>query len=101
MRTFWEWVLAASPYQSLTEGDEGRQAFIESQNASFKVFLQKLLDAKRIMDPRLEREARALVADESNSHFDYGRELLRIASAGRGRLGGGDVLQGATEAAGR
>jgi len=43
----------------------------------------------------------ALIADQTNSLFNYGQELVRIASSGRGRLSGGDVLQGATEAAGR
>jgi hypothetical protein len=40
-----------------------------------------------------------LIAGQAN--FNYGEELLRIASAGRGRLAGADALQGATEAAGR
>jgi hypothetical protein len=47
------------------------------------------------------QEAEALIADQSKSLFNYGQELLRIASAGRSRLAGGDALNGATEAAGR
>ena len=77
------------------------QAFIDSQDRSFKDFLRKLLDAKKITDRRLVQEAEALIADQSNSIFNYGTELLRTASAGRGRLAGADVLQAATEAAGR
>jgi hypothetical protein len=77
------------------------QAFIDSQDRSFKEFLRKLLDAKKIIDPQLVQEAETLIADHSNSIFDYGEELLRIAAAGRGRLSGADVLQAATEAAGR
>jgi hypothetical protein len=77
------------------------QGFIDSQNQSFKDFLRKLLDAKKITDRRLVQEAEALIADQSNSIFNYGTELLRTASAGRGRLAGADVLQAATEAAGR
>jgi hypothetical protein len=84
-----------------TGGDPGLQAFIMSQNRSFKEFLKTLLEARRITDPQLLQEARALIADQSNSIFNYGEELLRIASAGRGRLAGADALQGATEAAGR
>jgi len=86
---------------AFAEGDEGLQAFIGSQNASFKVFLRKLLDAKKITDPRLVQEAESLIADRANHLFNYGEELVRIASAGRGRLRGADALQGATEAAGR
>lgn len=85
----------------LIEGDEGLRAFIDSQNASFKTFLKQLLAAKKITDPRLVREAEALVADDSNELFNYGRELVRLASSGRGRLSGGDALHGATEAAGK
>jgi hypothetical protein len=81
--------------------DVGRQAFIDSQNWSFKGFLKELLQARKITDPQLVQEAQTLIADHSNSIFDYGEELLRIASAGRGRLAGADVLQAATEAAGR
>jgi hypothetical protein len=47
------------------------------------------------------QEAEALITDHSNSIFNYGTELLRIAAAGRSRLAGGDALDGATEAAGR
>jgi len=47
------------------------------------------------------QEAEALISDHSNSIFNYGTELLRIASGGRGRLAGGDTLHAATEAAGR
>jgi hypothetical protein len=103
MQTFWEWLVAIGPNLGLpiTEGDEGLQAFIVSQNQSFKDFLRKLLAAKKITDPRLEREALALIADHSNSLFNYGQELVQIASGGRGRLAGGDTLQAATEAAGR
>jgi hypothetical protein len=103
MRTFWEWLVAVAPNLGLTftEGDEGLQAFIVAQNQSFKDFLRKLLAAKKITDPRLVREAEALIADHSNSLFNYGQELVQIASAGRGRLAGGDTLQAATEAAGR
>jgi hypothetical protein len=81
--------------------DVGLQAFIDSQNWSFKDFLTKLLAAKKITDPQLVQEAETLIADDSNSIFNYGKELLRIASAGRGRLAGADALQGATEAAGK
>jgi hypothetical protein len=101
MRTFWEWLVAASPNLCFTEGDEGRLAFIESQNRSFKDFLHTLLEVGRITHPRLVREAEALIADQSNSLFNYGAELLKIASGGRGRLAGGDTLHAATEAAGR
>jgi hypothetical protein len=76
-------------------------AFIDSQNSSFKAFLRDLLDANKISDPRLVQEAETLIADQANQLFNYGGELLRVASAGRGRQGGGDALQGATEAAGR
>jgi hypothetical protein len=89
MRTFWQWM----------EGDEGRQAFIESQNRSFQAFLRQLLAARKISDPRLVQEAEALLADPSL--FDYGEELLKLAARGRGRLAGGDTLQAATEVAGR
>jgi hypothetical protein len=108
-RSFREWLTLRYPSIPLFEargfgsswsGVE-LQAFIDSQNQSFKDFLRKLLDAKKITDPRLVREAEALIADQSNSIFNYGTELLRIASAGRGRLAGADVLQAATEAAGR
>ncbi len=85
----------------LLEGDDGLQAFIDSQNWSFKDFLRKLLEAKKITDPRLVQEAETLIADRANALFNYGEELVRIASGGRGRLAGGDVLQAATEAAGR
>ena len=81
------------------EGDEGRQAFIDAQNRSFKDFLRKLLEARKITDPRLVREAEALLADPSL--FDYGEELLKLAARGRARLAGGDTLHAATEAAGR
>jgi hypothetical protein len=86
---------------ALCEEDEGLQAFIDTQNSSFKAFLQKLLDAKKITNPRLVQEAELLIADRENHVFNYGRELLRMASTGRGRLAGADALQGATEAAGR
>ncbi len=89
------------PEHPLFEGDEGLQAFIDSQNSSFKVFLKKLLDARKITDPKLTQEAETLIEDRDNLFFNYGRELVRIASGGRGRLKGGDALQGATEAAGR
>jgi hypothetical protein len=59
----------------------------------------ELLSAKKITDPQLVKEAEALIADPGI--FSYGKELLRVASAGRGRLAGADALQGATEAAGR
>ena len=83
------------------EGDEGRQAFIDAQNRSFKDFLRKLLEARKITHPQLVQEAEALIADRGNSLFAYGEELLKIASGGRGRLAGGDTLHAATEAAGR
>ena len=89
------------PASALFEGDQGLQAFIDSQNLSFKVFLKELLDAKKISDPRLVQEAEMLIADRANQVFNYGQELVKIASAGRGRLMGADALQGATEAAGR
>jgi hypothetical protein len=79
--------------------DIGRQAFIDSQNWSFKDFLRKLLAAKKITDPLLVQEAQALIAGQAD--FSYGAELMRIASAGRARLAGADAVQGATEAAGR
>ena len=95
MLTFWQWLAA------ITEGDEGLQAFIDSQNRSFKDFLRKLLEARKITDPRLVQEAKALIADQGNGLFNYGEALLQIASGGRGRLAGSDTLQAATEAAGR
>jgi hypothetical protein len=101
MQTFWQWLVAASPNLYFTEGDEGLQSFIDSQNQSFKDFLRKLLEVGKITHPRLVKEAEALIADQSNSLFDYGEELLKIASGGRGRLAGGDTLHAATEAAGR
>jgi hypothetical protein len=108
-RSFSEWMGLCCPSPPLFEarrrpsrgGDPGLQAFIISQNWSFKEFLKTLLEARRIIDPQLVQEARALIADQSNSIFNYGEELLRVASAGRGRLAGADALQGATEAAGR
>src|SRR4051812_20910581 len=101
MQTFWQWLLnLGHPSLSLTEGDEGLRAFIDSQNRSFKDFLRQLLEVKKITHPRLVQEAEALIADQSNSLFNYGQEL-KIASGGRGRLAGGDTLQAATEAAGR
>ncbi len=106
--SFSEWLSLCYPSIPLFEArrrrsgsDPGLQAFVASQNQSFKDFLRKLLDAKKITDPRLVQEAEALIADHSNSVFNYGEELLRIASAGRGRLAGADAWQGATEAAGR
>jgi hypothetical protein len=105
---FWEWVIAVGSvpfFEARGLGgswsDVGLQAFIDSQNWSFKDFLTKLLAAKKITDPRLVEEAKALIADQDNHLFNYGEELLRIASTGRGRLAGADALQGATEAAGR
>jgi hypothetical protein len=108
---FRQWLMAIDPdfrlgYTSLPEatvsrGDVGLQAFVASQNRSLKDFLKTLLQAKKITDPRLVQEAETLIADHSNSIFNYGEELLRIASAGRGRLAGADTLQGATEAAGK
>jgi len=94
MLQFREWLF-------IVEGDDGLQAFIDSQNWSFKDFLRKLLEAKKITDPRLVREAQSLIADQANGTFNYGQELVRIASGGRGRLAGGDTLQAATEAAGK
>jgi hypothetical protein len=99
--SFRDYVIARGKALQLCEGDEGRRAFIDSQNQSFKDFLRQLLVARKITDPRLVQEGEALVADQSNSLFNYGQQLLKIAAAGRGRLAGGDVLQGATEAAGR
>jgi hypothetical protein len=101
--SFREWLCRRYPSIPLFEArsDVGRQAFIDSQNWSFKRFLKELLYAKKITDPQLVQEAQALITDHSNSIFNYGEELLRIAAAGRGRLAGGDVLQAATEAAGR
>lgn len=101
MQTFWQWLVAITPPWNLSEGDEGLRAFIDSQNRSFKDFLRNLLAAGKITQPQLVREAEALIADQSNSLFDYGEELLKIASGGRGRLAGGDALHAATEAAGR
>jgi hypothetical protein len=101
MQTFWQWLVAASPNLCFTEGDEGLQSFIDSQNRSFRDFLRELLEARKITHPQLVQEAETLIADHFNSIFDYGEELLRIAAAGRGRLAGADVLQAATEAAGR
>jgi hypothetical protein len=100
METFWEW-LVASPNRCFKEGDEGLRAFIDSQNRSFKDFLRKLLEARKITHPQLVQEAEALIADQSNSLFDYGEELLKIVSGGRGRMAGGDTMHAATEAAGR
>jgi hypothetical protein len=77
------------------------QAFIDTQNWSFKGFLKALLLAQKITDPRLVAEAKALIADQDNHLFNYGEELLKIASSGRGRMTGGDIPQAATEAAGR
>jgi hypothetical protein len=101
--SFREWLCRRYPSIPLFEArsDIGRQAFIDSQNWSFKGFLKELLYARKITDPRLVKEAETLIADHSNSIFNYGEELLRIAAAGRGSLAGGDVLQAATEAAGR
>jgi hypothetical protein len=98
MHTFWQWLLG-HPLLPFTEGDEGRQAFVDSQNRSFQAFLRQLLAARKITDPRLVQEAQALLADASL--FDYGGELLKLAARGRGRLAGGDTLQAATEVAGR
>src|SRR5215468_9787216 len=89
MQTFWQWM----------EGNEGRQAFIDSQNRSFQAFLRQLVAAKKITDPRLVQEAEALLADPSL--FDYGEELLKLAARGRGRLAGGETIPAATEVAGR
>lgn len=102
MQSFWQWMVALfPPTLPLLEGDEGLRAFIDTQNRSFKAFLHELLAAKKITDPRLVEEAKALIADQNNHLFDYGEELLDIASRGRGRLIGADTLQAATEAAGR
>src|SRR5689334_20644597 len=108
MLRFREWLTAKHPdlivsdlTRPIHEGDDGLRAFVDAQNRSFKDFLRQLLSAKKFTDPRLVQEAEALIADHGNQLFDYGRELLRIASAGRGRLGGADAQQGATEAAGR
>jgi hypothetical protein len=98
VQTFWQWLLG-HPLLPFTEGDEGRQAFVESQNRSFQAFLRQLLAARKITDPRLVQEAEALLADPSL--FQYGEELLKLAARGRGRLAGGDTLQAATEVAGR
>jgi hypothetical protein len=89
MQTFWQGLANLS--LPVTEGDEGRQAFIRAQNQSLKDFLRNLLEAQKITDPRLVREAEALIADQSNRLFNYGEELLQIASGGRGQLGGGDT----------
>jgi hypothetical protein len=107
--SFREWLTLRYPSIPLFEArgfggswsDAELQAFIASQNSSFKIFLTKLLAAKKITDPQLVQEAQALITDHSNSIFNYGEELLRIAVAGRSRLAGGDALHGATEAAGR
>jgi hypothetical protein len=101
--SFREWLCRRYPSIPLFEArsDVGRQAFIDSQNWSFKGFLKELLYARKITEPQLVQEAETLIADHPNSIFNYGEELLRIAAAGRGRLAGGDVLQAATEAAGR
>jgi hypothetical protein len=103
MQSFWEWIVVVAPnlWLPLLEGDVGRSAFIASQNRSFKDFLKELLLAQKITDPRLVEEAKALIADQDNHLFNYGEELLKIASSGRGRMTGGDILQAATEAAGR
>jgi hypothetical protein len=98
MQTFWQWLLAY-PLLPVMEGDEGRQAFIDAQNRAFPAFLRELLTARKITDPRLVQEAEALLSDPSL--FNYGEELMKIAARGRGRLAGGDTLQGATEVAGR
>src|SRR5215831_8572307 len=102
-RSFREWLRLPYPSMPIFEArsDVGRQAFIDSQNWSFKGFLKELLDARKITEPQLVQEAETLIADHSNSIFNYGTELLRMASAGRCRLAGGDALQAATEAAGR
>jgi len=112
MLCFKEWLAAIDPDLSLCPsspplfegkvpgGDDGLQAFIDSQNRVFKDFLSKLLGARKITDPRLVQEAERLIADHANGIFNYGAELLKIASGGRGRLAGGDTLQAATEAAG-
>jgi hypothetical protein len=101
--SFIEWLTLRYSSIPLFEArsDVGRQAFIDSQNWSLKDFLKELLYARKITDPQLVQEAQALIADHSNSIFNYGEELLRIAAAGRGRLAGADVLHAATEAAGR
>jgi len=84
-----------------SSSDVGLQAFIAAQNRSFRDFLKELLRAQKITDPRLVEEAKTLIADQDNHLFNYGEELLKIASSGRGRMTGGDILQAATEAAGR
>ena len=103
MQSFWEWIVVVAPnlWLPLFEGDVGRSAFVASQNRSFKDFLKELLLAQKITDPRLVDEAKALIADQDNHLFNYGEQLLKIASSGRGRMTGGDILQAATEAAGR
>jgi hypothetical protein len=106
-RSFREWLCLPYPSIPLFEArrlgglrsDVGLQAFIDSQNWSFKDFLRELLVTRKITDPLLVQEAQALIAGQAD--FSYGAELLRIASAGRARLAGADALQGATEAAGR
>jgi hypothetical protein len=70
-------VISFREFVGLAEGDEGLRAFIDSQNRSFKAFLQNLLDAPKITDPRLVQEAQALIADEGQQFFNYGEELLR------------------------
>jgi hypothetical protein len=64
MQSFWEWIVVVAPnlWLPLLEGDVGRSAFIASQNRSFKDFLQELLLAQKITDPRLVDEAKALTA---------------------------------------
>jgi hypothetical protein len=101
--SFREWLNLLYPFPLFeargSSRDVGLRAFIASQDRSLKEFLAKLLATKKITDPLLVQEARALIAGQAD--FSYGAELLRIASAGRARLAGGDALQGATEAAGR
>jgi hypothetical protein len=99
--SFGDWLSLRYPSIPLFEArsDVGLRAFIDSQDRSFKEFLTNLLAAKKITDPLLVQEAQALIADQAD--FSYGEELLRVASAGRGRLAGADALHGATEAAGR
>jgi hypothetical protein len=52
MMTFWEW-LGQDLQRLLREmrGDEGYQAFVDSQNRSFKVFLKQLIQARKFTDP--------------------------------------------------
>jgi hypothetical protein len=99
--SFREFLSEAKGLGGSSRSDFGLQAFITTQNWSLKGFLKELLAAKKIADPKLVREAEALIADHSNSIFNFGAELLRLASAGRARLAGADAVQGATEAAGR